>query len=143
MARKFLTEVSEQKAVEHLPLVHTRGGKLCKQTEVSKIRQHSLTLEQHSEEEEEETDNNRQNSIINSKPVWLDNTRMYKKCEELWKTSMRNTDWIKHRRALLLTLHHTVCAAPEWLKHTQLITKTTSSDGECFTNDSVNSQSFQ
>lgn len=74
MARKFLTE-REQKASEHLPLVHTWGGKLRKQTEVSKIRQHSLTLEQHSEEE---TDNDRQNNIINRQPDWLDNTIMYK-----------------------------------------------------------------
>lgn len=29
-----------------LPLVHTRRGELCKQTEVSKIRQHSLSLEE-------------------------------------------------------------------------------------------------
>lgn len=62
VAHMFLTEVSEQKLLKHLPLVHTRSGKLCKQTEVSKIRQHSLTLEQHIEEE---TDNDRQNNRIN------------------------------------------------------------------------------
>jgi hypothetical protein len=30
----------------YLPLVDTRRGELCKQTEVSKIRQHSVSLEE-------------------------------------------------------------------------------------------------
>lgn len=74
VAHKILTE-TEQKALKHLPLVHTWGRKLRKQTEVSKIRQHSLALEQHSEEE---THNDRQKNIITRQPHWLDNTKMFK-----------------------------------------------------------------
>lgn len=52
-------------SAKYLPLVYTWCGKLCKQTEVSKIRQHSLTLETQGEEQ---TNNDTDTSYRKAQP---------------------------------------------------------------------------
>lgn len=57
----------------YLPLVHTWSGELSKQTEVSKIRQHSLTLEEQGKNREtlkQQRDRNKTLNRFGQKHVW-------------------------------------------------------------------------